>query len=221
MYLRITKRKRKDGSEVRYLQLAHNDWDAAAKQSRVQVVYNFGREDELDRDAISRLISSLSRALPPGEALAVSADAGMSFVESRPMGAVYVPLAGGRLSGGMCDATPPSRPPDEQRRHHDGSRDHEHSATDVRSTHPGSQDASTCADEQPQEHQRRRRCQFRSPDVATTSWRPEHESAGQEEEHRNCHHSDIDRHRKIRRLNNVVLALFLRKIADQPPCHHR
>lgn len=90
MYLRTTKRKRTDGSEVRYLQLAHNDWDADAKQSRVQIVYNFGREDELDRDAISRLISSLSRALPPGEALAVGADAGMSFVESRPMGAVYV-----------------------------------------------------------------------------------------------------------------------------------
>jgi transposase len=90
MYLRTTKRKRTDGSEVRYLQLAHNDWDADAKQSRVQIVYNFGREDELDRDAISRLISSLSRALPPGEALSVSADAGMSFVESRPMGAAYV-----------------------------------------------------------------------------------------------------------------------------------
>ena len=90
MYLRTTKRKRTDGSEVRYLQLAHNDWDADAKQSRVQVIYNFGREDELDRDAISRLISSLSRALPPDQALAVGADAGMAFVESRPMGAVYV-----------------------------------------------------------------------------------------------------------------------------------
>lgn len=90
MYLRTTKRKRADGSEVRYLQLAHNDWDAEAKQSRVQVVYNFGREDELDRDAISRLISSLSRALPPGEALAVSTDTEVSFVESRPMGAAYV-----------------------------------------------------------------------------------------------------------------------------------
>ncbi len=90
MYLRTTKRKRKDGSEVRYLQLAHNDWDAEAKQSRVQVVYNFGREDDLDRDAIARLIGSLSRVLPPGEALAVGADAGMSFIGSRPMGAAYV-----------------------------------------------------------------------------------------------------------------------------------
>ena len=90
MYLRTTKRKRTDGSEVRYLQLAHNDWDAAAGQSRVRVIHNFGREDELDRDGIARLISSLSRALPPDEALAASADGGLSFVGSRPMGAAYV-----------------------------------------------------------------------------------------------------------------------------------
>lgn len=89
MYLRTTKRKRTDGSEVRYLQLAHNDWDAGAGQSRVRVIYNFGREDELDRDAIARLISSLSRALPPGQALAAGADGDLSFVSSRPMGAAY------------------------------------------------------------------------------------------------------------------------------------
>ena len=90
MYLRTTKRKRTDGSEVRYLQLAHNDWDATAGQSRVQVIYNFGREDELDRDAIARLISSLSRALPPEQALSAGVGGDLSFVESRPMGAAYV-----------------------------------------------------------------------------------------------------------------------------------
>ncbi|MCU0271198.1 MAG: IS1634 family transposase [Acidimicrobiales bacterium] len=90
MYLRTTKRRRKDGSEVRYLQLAHNDWDAAAGQSRVQVIYNFGREDQLDRDAIARLISSLSRALPAGQALAAGVGGDLEFVESRPMGAAYV-----------------------------------------------------------------------------------------------------------------------------------
>ena len=37
MYLRSTPRRNKDGSEVRYLQLAHNVWDPAAKRSRVQV----------------------------------------------------------------------------------------------------------------------------------------------------------------------------------------
>jgi len=91
MYLRTTKRKRTDGSEVRYLQLAHNDWDADAGQSVVRVIYNFGREDLLDRDAIARLISSLSRALPSEEALAATAaEGGLAFVESQPMGAAYV-----------------------------------------------------------------------------------------------------------------------------------
>ena len=46
MYLRSTPRRNKDGSEVRYLQLVHNVWDPAAKRSRVQVVHNFGREDQ-------------------------------------------------------------------------------------------------------------------------------------------------------------------------------
>jgi hypothetical protein len=90
MYLRTSKRKNRDGSEVRYLQLAHNEWDPEAGHSVVRVIYSFGREDEVDRAAIARLISSLSRALPAGEALAISAGEGLAFVESRPMGTAYV-----------------------------------------------------------------------------------------------------------------------------------
>ncbi|MGH9268356.1 MAG: IS1634 family transposase [Acidimicrobiales bacterium] len=90
MYLRTSKRKNRDGTEIRYLQLAHNEWDPAAGQSVVRVIYSFGREDQVDRDAIARLIASLSRALPPGEALAAGAGGDLRFVESRPMGAAYV-----------------------------------------------------------------------------------------------------------------------------------
>jgi Transposase DDE domain len=90
VYLRTSKRKNRDGTEVRYLQLAHNEWDPEAGQSVVRVIYSFGREDQVDRTAIARLISSLSRALPAGEAMAASAGDGLSFVESRPMGAAYV-----------------------------------------------------------------------------------------------------------------------------------
>ncbi|MBA3367928.1 MAG: IS1634 family transposase, partial [Geodermatophilaceae bacterium] len=90
MYLRTSKRKNRDGTEIRYLQLAHNEWDAAAGQSVVRVIYSFGREDQVDRDAIARLISSLSRALPAGDALAAGAGGDLTFVESRPMGAAYV-----------------------------------------------------------------------------------------------------------------------------------
>jgi hypothetical protein len=53
---------------VRHLQLAHNEWDAAAGTSRMKVVHSFGREDELDRAAIERLIGSLTRLLDPGAA---------------------------------------------------------------------------------------------------------------------------------------------------------
>jgi hypothetical protein len=69
--------------------LAHNEWDPVAKQSKVRVIYNFGREDQLDRDAIRRLIGSLARALEPDEVLATQAAPGLRFIESRPMGGAW------------------------------------------------------------------------------------------------------------------------------------
>src|SRR5487761_1661167 len=74
MYLRSTPRRNKDGSEVRYLQLARNVWDPAAKRSRVQVLYNFGREEPATRQALERLVASVTRHLEPGKARAVAAD---------------------------------------------------------------------------------------------------------------------------------------------------
>ena len=88
MYLRSTPRRNKDGSEVRYLQLAHNVWDPAAKRSKVQVVYNFGREDHANREALQRLVASVTRFLDPGAALAAAAE-GLEFTESRPVGGAW------------------------------------------------------------------------------------------------------------------------------------
>ena len=88
MYLRRTERRTKDGSGG-YLQLAHNEWDPVAKHSKVRVLYNFGREDQLDRQAIVRLIGSLQRALEPDQALQTAAAPGLRFVESRPMGGAW------------------------------------------------------------------------------------------------------------------------------------
>jgi transposase len=90
MYLRRTQRRTKDGGSVGYLQLAHNVWDPVSKQSKVSVLYSFGREDELDRAAIVRLIGSLQRALEPGEALATTAVGELVFLESRPIGGAWV-----------------------------------------------------------------------------------------------------------------------------------
>jgi transposase len=53
------------------------------------VIYSFGREDQLDRDAIVRLIGSLQRALEPDQALATQAAPGLRFIESRPMGGAW------------------------------------------------------------------------------------------------------------------------------------
>ena len=89
MYLRSTPRRNKDGTEVRYLQLAHNVWDPAARRSRVQVVYNFGREEAANREALQRLVASVTRFLDPGKALAATAD-GLEFTESRPLGGTWV-----------------------------------------------------------------------------------------------------------------------------------
>ena len=89
MYLRSTPRRNKDGSEVRYLQLARNVWDPAAKRSRVQVLYNFGREEPATREALERLVASVTRHLEPGKARAVAAD-GLEFAESRPLGGTHV-----------------------------------------------------------------------------------------------------------------------------------
>ena len=91
MYLRRTTRKRKDGSEVGYLQLAHNDWDAKAGHSVVRLVHSFGREDLIDRAAIERLVGSLERWLDPQAPPrpAGGAGPGLRFVESRPIGGAW------------------------------------------------------------------------------------------------------------------------------------
>jgi hypothetical protein len=89
MYLRSTPRRNKDGSEVRYLQLAHNVWDPAAKRSRVQVLYNFGREEPATREALERLVASVARHLEPGKMRAIAAG-GLEFAESRPLGGTHV-----------------------------------------------------------------------------------------------------------------------------------
>jgi len=89
VYLRSTPRRNKDGSEVRYLQLAHNVWDPAAKRSKVQVIYNFGREEPSTREALERLVASVARHLEPGKARVIAAE-GLEFAESRPLGGTHV-----------------------------------------------------------------------------------------------------------------------------------
>lgn len=91
MYLRTMTRRNADGSTVRYLQLAHNLWDAKAKRAKAVIIHNFGRDDQLDRDAIRRLIRSLSRLLPAEEAARVEAEGqGLTFVRGTPVGGAWL-----------------------------------------------------------------------------------------------------------------------------------
>jgi hypothetical protein len=61
MFLRTTKRKNRDGSVVEYHQLAHNVRDPESHTAVAQIIHNFGRADELDREALVRLCRSIAR----------------------------------------------------------------------------------------------------------------------------------------------------------------
>jgi hypothetical protein len=82
---------------VRYLQLVHNTWDPVAGAAKMKVLHSFGREDELDRPAIERLIASLSKLLhptdgltgPSGAGAAAARGSGLEFVSSRALGATW------------------------------------------------------------------------------------------------------------------------------------
>ncbi|NUR59513.1 MAG: IS1634 family transposase [Catenulispora sp.] len=91
MYVKTTTRRTKDGTVVRYLHLAHNDWDSDAGRSKPRIVYSFGRADALDRAAIKRLIGALSRLLG-AEATSTPPDApaDLVFTDSRSFGGTYV-----------------------------------------------------------------------------------------------------------------------------------
>lgn len=69
MYVRTIKRKNKDGSIVEYVQLAHNTRHPEKGYAKAEVIYSFGRREQLDVEAIKRLINSLCRFISPEDAL--------------------------------------------------------------------------------------------------------------------------------------------------------
>jgi hypothetical protein len=90
MYLRITQRKRTDGSAVRYVQLAHNR--RVNGTTRAEVLLKLGREDELDIDGLRRLAASITRfADGDGGGMLLPGEPGeFEATDSRPAGGAWL-----------------------------------------------------------------------------------------------------------------------------------
>jgi transposase len=91
MYLRTTQRRNRDGSVVRYVQLAHNRRVDGVTQAEVLV--NLGREDRLDADGLRRLVGSINRYLgesDAGDDVGEQAGDALMVTGSRPVGTAWL-----------------------------------------------------------------------------------------------------------------------------------
>src|SRR5664280_1703870 len=89
MYLRETRRTNRDGSVVSYLQLAHNERHPETGSPVAKVIHSFGRADTVDREALARLVSSISRFLTPEQAVAAAHDVEVEVLDSRRLGGAW------------------------------------------------------------------------------------------------------------------------------------
>jgi hypothetical protein len=102
MYLRTIQRHNKDGSTVRYLQLAHNH--RKGKNTQAEILLQLGREDRLDLEGLRRLVGSISRYLDGAGAPPVAGTDQTLVVESsRQLGSVWL-LEGLWRRLGVADA---------------------------------------------------------------------------------------------------------------------
>ena len=90
MYLRESSRRNKDGSKVTYLQLAHNERHQVTGSPVAKVIHNFGRKDKIDKEALARLVSSISRILDLPMTDSSVASAEVEIVDSRRLGGAFV-----------------------------------------------------------------------------------------------------------------------------------
>src|SRR4051794_15680863 len=79
----------RDGSVVRYLQLAHNERHPVTGSPVAKVIHNFGRADRVDREALGRLVASISRFLEPEQAVAAAAGSEVEILEARRLGGAW------------------------------------------------------------------------------------------------------------------------------------
>jgi hypothetical protein len=89
VYLRETRRSNRDGSVVRYLQLAHNERHPETGVPTAKVIHNFGRVEKVDRAALARLVSSVSRFLDPATAVVAASGLDVEVLDSRRLGGAW------------------------------------------------------------------------------------------------------------------------------------
>jgi hypothetical protein len=89
VYLRETRRTNRDGSVVRYLALAHNERHPVTGSPVAKVIHNFGRADRVDREALGRLVASISRFLEPDQAVAAAAGTEVEILDCRRLGGAW------------------------------------------------------------------------------------------------------------------------------------
>lgn len=88
MYLRTTTRRQKDGTPVRYFQIAENKWDPSKRRSEAHVLLNLGRAEGSQEERLRKLAASILRHID-GEPEPTD-DPANTFVDSWPYGDLYV-----------------------------------------------------------------------------------------------------------------------------------
>lgn len=93
MYIRTTRVKTRKGISE-YVQLAHNVRNPKTGKAQAQVLYHFGPKDNLDLDALRRLVKSICRFLEPHEVQAIQDQLGedwpFEFLGSRQIGGSWL-----------------------------------------------------------------------------------------------------------------------------------
>lgn len=95
MYLRETKRTNVDGTVRRYVALAHNYRDPDTGRSKPEILFSFGRVEQVDRNGLERLVASIAKFLDDDTLLAAVADdtgpaGGFEPVDARSLGGAWV-----------------------------------------------------------------------------------------------------------------------------------
>ena len=85
----MTKRRNPHGSTVSYLQLAHSERHPVTGVPSAKVIHSFGRADAVDRDALARLVASISRFLDPAQAIAAHTGE-IEICDSRRFGGAWL-----------------------------------------------------------------------------------------------------------------------------------